>query len=363
MGKKVYRILVINPGSTSTKLAYYENEKEIFSETIRHSTEELNQFTRICDQFCFRHRNITSFLKEKNIDISKLDTIVARGGLTMPVPGGTYLVNESMLEHLRKCVMGAHASNLGAILAHELAKPYDIPCYIVDPVVVDEMEEIARLSGLKALPRKSIFHALNHKAVARKVAKEIGGKYEDFNFIVAHMGGGISIGIHKKGRVVDVNNALDGEGPFTPERSGTLPVGDLVRECFSGRYTLEYVLKKIKGKGGIVDYLGTNNMKRVSDEVKKGNKEWQLVYEAMAYQVAKCIGSMATVVNGEVDRIILTGGIAYDEMFVNWIIDRVKFIAPVVVYPGEEEMRALMEGALRVLKGEERPKIYGYFWR
>ncbi len=363
MENKKFKILVLNPGSTSTKISYFENEKEIFSDVIRHSTEEINQFTKICDQFYFRYRNVLSFLKEKKIDVGKLDCIVARGGLTMPVPGGTYLVNEPMLEHLRKCVMGAHASNLGAILAHELAKPYGIPCYIVDPVVVDEMEEIARLSGLRALPRKSIFHALNHKAVARKVAKDLGGKYEDFNFIVAHMGGGITIGIHKKGKVVDVNNGLDGEGPFSPERAGTLPVGDLVRVCFSGKYSEEYILKKIKGKGGIVDYLGTNDMMKVSEEVKKGNEEWKLVYEAMAYQVAKCIGAMATVVNGNVDRIILTGGIAYDEMFVNWIIERVKFIAPVVVYPGEEEMRALMEGALRVLKGEEKPKIYGYFWR
>ncbi|SHH49179.1 butyrate kinase [Caloranaerobacter azorensis DSM 13643] len=355
---EVFRLLIINPGSTSTKIAIYDNEKPVLEETLRHSTEELSKYSKIYDQYEFRKNIILETLNEKGINLTKLSAVVGRGGLLKPIAGGTYKVNERMLEDLKVGVLGEHASNLGGILAHEIASQLNIPAFIVDPVVVDEMEEVARISGMPELERKSIFHALNQKAVARRAAKELGKAYNEVNLIVAHLGGGISVGAHKNGRVIDVNNALDGEGPFSPERTGGLPVGDLVKLCFSGKYTLADMKKKIKGNGGLVAYLGTNDAREVVKMIENGDKKAELVYKAMAYQVAKEIGSLAAVLEGKVDGIILTGGIAYDKRFTKWIIDRVSFISKVFVYPGEDEMIALAEGGLRVLRGEEEAKVY-----
>ena len=355
---EVFRLLIINPGSTSTKIAIYDNEKPVLEETLRHSTEELAKYEKIYDQYEFRKNIILETLNEKGINLTKLSAVVGRGGLLKPIDGGTYKVNERMLEDLKVGVLGEHASNLGGILAHEIASQLNIPAFIVDPVVVDEMEDVARISGMPELERKSIFHALNQKAVARRAAKELGKAYNEVNLIVAHLGGGVSVGAHKKGRVVDVNNALDGEGPFSPERTGGLPVGDLAKLCFSGKYTLAEMKKKIKGNGGLVAYLGTNDAREVGKMIQNGDKKAELVYKAMAYQVAKEIGSLAAVLEGKVDGIILTGGIAYDKEFTKWIIDRVSFISKVFVYPGEDEMIALAEGGLRVLRGEEEAKVY-----
>ncbi|CCC57671.1 MULTISPECIES: butyrate kinase [Caloramator] len=354
----MFRMLVINPGSTSTKIAVFDDLNPVFVETLRHSSEELAPYNTIFEQYEFRKNVILSALKEKNVPIESLNAVVGRGGLLKPIEGGTYNVNEKMIEDLKIGVQGQHASNLGGVIAYEIAKSVNIPAFIVDPVVVDEMDEIARISGMPEIQRKSIFHALNQKAVAKRYAKEHGKKYEELNLIVAHLGGGISVGAHRKGRVVDVNNALDGEGPFSPERTGSLPVGDLVKLCFSGKYTLDEIKKKITGKGGLMAYFGTNDARDVEKMMNEGNKEAELVYKAMAYQVAKEIGMCATVLKGEVDAIILTGGLAYGKTFVEWIKERISFIAPVVVYPGEDEMLALAEGGLRVLRGEEIAKEY-----
>lgn len=355
---ETFRILTINPGSTSTKVAIFDNEKLVLEETLRHSSEEIEKFEKIFDQYEFRKNIILEILNEKGINITKLSAVVGRGGLLKPISGGTYSVNEKMLEDLKAGVLGEHASNLGGVIANEIASQLNIPSFIVDPVVVDEMDEVARISGMPEIERKSILHALNQKAVARKAAREINKNYNELNFIVAHMGGGISVGAHKQGRVVDVNNALDGEGPFSPERSGGLPVGDLAKMCFSGDYTLNDIKKKIKGKGGLVAYLGTNDGIEIEKRIQNGDEQAELIFKAMAYQVAKEIGSCAAVLEGKVDGIILTGGIAYGKNFVKWITDRINFISKVFIYPGEYELIALAQGGLRVLRGEEVAKIY-----
>ena len=355
---KDYKILVINPGSTSTKVVLFSNEQLLFEKKIEHSSKELSNFNKIIDQYHFRQDIILSFLKEKGINLCTLNAIVGRGGLLKPIASGTYRINKKMLEDLHRGVMGEHASNLGGLLAYGIAENLSIPSYIVDPVVIDEMKPVARISGMPEIPRISIFHALNQKAVARKAALDLGKKYEKLNFIIAHLGGGISVGIHCKGKVIDVNNALNGEGPFTPERSGGVPVGALVELCFSGKFTKDEIMKKIKGKGGLVAYLNTNDVREVVKMIKQGDKKAKLILEAMAYQVAKEIGAGATVLEGQLDAIILTGGIAYNNEFVNMVRDRVSFLSLVMVYPGEEEMLSLCEGALRVLKGEEVEKIY-----
>ncbi len=353
-----YKLLSINPGSTSTKIAVYEGEQEIFEETLRHSSEEIGRFKHTSDQQSFRTDIILKILKDKKIDIKELDAVVGRGGLLKPVLSGTYNVNDKMLKDLKENLYGEHASNLGAIIANEIAKSIGKPAFIVDPVVVDEMEEIARLSGVPELPRKSIFHALNQKAVAKRYAKENYKNYSDINLIVAHMGGGVSVGAHKKGKIVDVNNALDGDGPFSPERSGGVPAGDLVRLCFSGKYTLEELLKKITGKGGFVAYLDTNDARIVENSALNGNKLAKLIHDSMGYQVAKDIGAAAIVLDGQVDAIILTGGMAYGKPMIDYISEKTKFIAPIIVYPGEDEMLALAQGGIRVLDGEEEAREY-----
>ncbi|HHY36631.1 MAG TPA: butyrate kinase [Firmicutes bacterium] len=352
------RVLVINPGSTSTKIALFAGEELVFAETLHHSSQELGTCKRVIDQFPFRRQALENFLQEKKIDPHSLAAVVGRGGVLAPVEGGTYLVNEEMLAELREAPRGEHASNLGALLAHEIAAAAGIPAYIVDPVVVDELEPIARVSGMPGIKRRSIFHALNQKAVARRAARELGRTYTEVNLIVAHLGGGISVGVHSNGRVIDVNNALDGDGPFSPERSGSVPVGDLVRLCFSGKLTEREIYRNIVGGGGLVGYLGTNDAREIEERINNGEEVARFYFEAMAYQVAKEIGAAATVVKGEVDAIVLTGGLAHSTMLTGWIRERIGFLAPVFLYPGEGELEALAQGALRVLRGEEQAKLY-----
>ena len=352
------KTLVINPGSTSTKVGVFEDETLLFEETLRHPTEEIAKYASVIDQKDFRKEIILDFLKEKNCDPKSLDVIVGRGGLLKPIPGGTYTVSDALLADLVKGVQGQHASNLGGILAREIGDKLGVPSYIVDPVVVDELTDKARLSGMPELPRRSIFHALNQKAVARRYAKEHGTRYEDLNLIVIHMGGGVSVGAHDHGKVVDVNNILDGEGCFSPERSGTVPVGDLVKMCFSGKYTQQEIYKKICGNGGFNAYLHTNDARVVEKMVKEGDAYAKLVQDAFYYQIAKDAGAMAAVLCGKVDQIILTGGIAYNPYTREILEKHLGFIAPITVYPGEDELLALCQGALRVVTGEEKAKEY-----
>ncbi|WP_283697782.1 butyrate kinase [Clostridium perfringens] len=353
-----YKLLIINPGSTSTKIGVYEGEKEILEETLRHSAEEILKYDTIFDQLDFRKEVILKVLKEKGIDINELDAVVGRGGMLKPIEGGTYEVNEAMVEDLKIGVQGPHASNLGGILSNEIAKEIGKRAFIVDPVVVDEMEDVARLSGVPELPRKSKFHALNQKAVAKRYAKEHNTSYEDVNLIVVHMGGGVSVGAHRKGRVIDVNNALDGDGPFSPERAGGVPSGELLEMCFSGKYSKEEVYKKLVGKGGFVAYANTNDARDLIKLSQEGDEKGSLIFNAFIYQIAKEIGSMAVVLDGEVDAIVLTGGIAYSDYVTNAINKKVKWIAPMFVYGGEDELLALAQGAIRVLDGVEEAKIY-----
>ncbi len=350
--------LIINPGSTSTKIGVFEDETLLFEETLRHPTEEIAKYASIIDQKDFRKDIIVRFLQEKSCDLKSFDVIVGRGGLLKPIPGGTYAVSDALLADLKAGVQGQHASNLGGILAREIGDEIGVPSYIVDPVVVDELTEVARISGMPELPRRSIFHALNQKAVARRYAKEQGVAYEDLNLIVIHMGGGVSVGAHQKGKVVDVNNILDGEGAFSPERAGTVPVGDLIKLCFSGKYTEKEIYKKICGNGGYNAYLGTNDARDVEKLAKEGDHKAQVVLDAFYYQLAKDAGAMAAVLNGKVDRIILTGGIAYSPLTRQKLEEKLGWIAPFTVYPGEDELLALAQGALRVMRQEEAAKEY-----
>lgn len=352
------KILIINPGSTSTKIGVYEDETQVMEETLRHSTEEIAKYATIYEQKDFRREVIVGVLKEKGVDLSTIDVVVGRGGMLKPIPGGTYATTPELLEDLKIGVQGQHASNLGGILASEIAKELQVPSYIVDPTVVDELSDVARLSGLPELPRVSVFHALNQKAVAKRYAKECGKAYEDLNLIVVHMGGGVSVGAHKKGKVVDVANALDGDGPFSPERSGGLPSGSLVKLCFSGKYTEAEVAKMVNGNGGFNAYLGTNDMRDVVKLAQEGDAKAKLVMDAFHYQLCKEIGAMAVVLGGKVDQIILTGGIAYGEVTQKTMTDAVSFLAPVTIYPGEDELLALAQGALRVVNGEEKAMEY-----
>ncbi len=353
-----FRLLIINPGSTSTKVGVFDGEAAVFVETIRHDPKELEQYEHIIDQYEFRAGIIEQMLKQRNIPLDSFHAIVGRGGLLKPVQGGVVRVNEAMINDLKEAKRGEHASNLGAIIAWSIARETDVPAFIVDSVVVDEMDDIARISGMAELDRISIFHALNQKATARRAARELGKKYSEVNLIVAHMGGGISVGAHRKGRVADVNNALNGDGPFSPERSGDLPVSSLVKLCYSGKYTAPEIQKKIKGKGGLVAYLGTSDAREVEKMVEAGDEKAELIYRAMAYQVGKEIGALATVLKGDIDGIVLTGGLAYDEKYAGWITDMVSFLGRVFIYPGEDEMESLRDGALRVLRGEEQANEY-----
>ena len=349
--------LIINPGSTSTKLGIFEDEKLVSEETLRHSTEEIAKYEKIVDQLDFRKEMILEFLKNNGVDVKSFDVIVGRGGLLKPIPSGTYATTDKLIEDLKIGVGGEHASNLGGILAKSIAEEIGVPSYIVDPVVVDELCDVARLSGVPELPRVSIFHALNQKAVAKRYAKEAGKAYEDLNLIVVHMGGGVSVGAHTGGKVIDVFNALSGDGAFSPERAGAVPPGALADLCFSGKYTQAQVKKMLIGNGGFNAYLGTNNAQEVYKRSLTEEKA-KLVFDAFVYQVSKDIGAMAAVLKGKVDQIILTGGIAHGEQVTSDIKERVSFIAPVTVYPGEDELLALAQGALRVMNGEEEAGIY-----
>ena len=352
------KTLVINPGSTSTKIGIFEDETLLFDETLRHSTEEIARYDSIIDQKDFRRDIILDFLKSKDFDVNSLDVVVGRGGMLKPIPGGTYAVNDALVRDLEIGVSGQHASNLGGILAKEIADSIGKPSFIVDPVVVDELCEEARVSGVPELPRISIFHALNQKAVAKRYAAEAGKDYKDLNLIVVHMGGGVSVGAHSKGRVIDVFNALDGDGAFSPERAGGVPSGALIKMCFSGKYEEKEVYKKIVGAGGFNALLGTNDMREVEKMVQDGNKDADLYRRAFIFQVSKDIGSMACVLAGKIDQIIITGGIAYDKVVVDGLKEHCGFLASVTVYPGEDELLALVQGGLRVVNGVEKALEY-----
>ncbi len=355
-----FNILVINPGSTTTKIAVYENIKSVLLKTLRHSSEELEKFEDIPSQYEFRKKAILNELIQADIEIKNLHAIVGRGGLLRPIPSGVYEVNEAMKNDLKnRSGKQQHASNLGGLIADDIAG--SIPharAFIADPVVVDELNEVSRITGLPELPRQSIFHALNQKAVARNYASSVEKKYEDLNLIVAHLGGGISVGAHYKGNVIDVNNALDGYGPFSPERAGTLPSGGLVDMCFSGKYTHDEMRKKVTGKGGLMAHFGTNQAQEVEELALKGDKQADLVLHAMAYQVSKTIGGCLVVLRGEVDAVLLTGGMAQNETVVRYIRQYIDWIGSVKIYPGEDEMSALAMNALGVLSGQRECKLY-----
>ena len=350
--------LIINPGSTSTKIGVFEDETLLFEETLRHSTEEIAQYASIVDQKDFRKEIITNLLKSKDFDINSLNMVVGRGGMLKPIPGGTYAVTDDLLHDLKIGKQGQHASNLGGILAREIGDSIGVPSFIVDPVVVDELCDVARYSGVPELPRTSVFHALNQKAVAKRYAKENGKAYDTLNLIVVHMGGGVSVGAHLNGRIIDVFNALDGDGAFSPERAGGAPVGALIKMCFSGQYTEKEVYKKFVGNGGFNAYLGTNDMRDVEKMVNDGDAKAKEIRDAFIFQVSKDIGSMAAVLNGKVDQIVVTGGIAYDKGVVAGLKERCEWIAPFTVYPGEDELLALVQGGLRVVNGEEEAMKY-----
>lgn len=352
-----YKILAINPGSTSTKIAVYTNDQINFEQIIRHTTSELKAFGKVSDQYDYRLNLVEKALADNNINVGQLSAVVGRGGPLKPLASGTYAVNDAMVEDLKTGVQTEHASNLGGLLAKGIADRVGIPSFIVDPVSVDELEPLARITGLPEISRRSLFHALNLKAVARRVSKDLGKEYTALTLILVHLGGGISVGVQRHGKMIDVSNPND-LGPFSPERAGTLPSYGLVNMCFSGKYSLDDMKRKLVGQGGLVAHLGTSDGREVESRIANGDTKAALIYEAMAYQVAKEIGAMATVVHGALDAIVLTGGLAYSSMLVNMITDRVNFINQVLVYPGEDELQALVEGALRVLRGEEAPKVY-----
>ena len=354
----MYKILAINPGSTSTKIAVYENTECIYKKSIRHSTDFIQTFDRIYDQYDFRKDAILDTLKEADMTIDSFNAIVGRGGMLKPIEGGTYAVNEAMINYVKEAPRGEHASNLGCVIAKDLGDQVGIPSFIVDPVAVDEMNDIARFTGMPEIKRQSLFHALNQKAVALKAATQLKKTYNELNLIVAHLGGGISVGVHEKGHVIDVNNALDGDGPMSPERSGSVPVGPLYKMALSGEYTLKEIKRKNYGNGGLVAYLGTNDGYEISQRIEAGDQEAKFMVEVMCYQIAKEIGSGATVLSGNVDGIVITGGLAYDDMIIKEISNRVSFISDVIVFPGEDEMEALAFGALRVLNKQETYKEY-----
>ncbi|WIF95487.1 butyrate kinase [Caminicella sporogenes] len=350
-------VLAINPGSTSTKVAIFKGNENVLQKNLSHATEELDKFEKITDQFEYRKNIILDWLNSEGYDLSQFKAAVGRGGLLKPMPSGTYKVTDAMIQDLKIGIQGEHASNLGGIIAKSIADIEGIDAFIVDPVAVDEFDDIARISGMPEIPRRSLLHALNVRAVAYNVAKEMDKNINDLNLIVAHLGGGISVVPLKKGKMIDTNNANE-MGPFSPERAGGLPVGDVVKMCFSGKYTFAEIKKKMRGKGGLVAYLGTNDAREVEKMIKEGNEKAKLIYEAMGYQIAKEIGAMATVLCGDVDAIVLTGGIAHSKMLTDYVKEMVEFIAPVILKPGEDEMWALNQGVLRVFSGEEKVKIY-----
>lgn len=355
-----YKVLAMNFGSTSTKVAIYEDEKEIMLQVFRHTNEEMKNIKTMEENAAFRKGVIMSYLHEQGVDLQQLDAIVGRGGLMRPIQGGTYIVNEEMLKDLRSCEYGFHVCNLGGILANEIGGELGKPAYVVDPPVVYEVDDVAKLSGHPDFPRRALFHALNQKAIAKRFAEETGRAYESLNLIVAHMGGGTSVGCHRQGMVVDVNNGLEGEGAFTGERCGGLTALDVVKATLSGQWGNTYaeIRHELCMKSGLMGHTGTNDGREISRRIAEGDKKAELAYRTMAYQVAKEICALAAPLKGKVDAILLTGGFAYDKVLMGWIEEYVGFLAPVHIYPGEDEMLALAQGAMRVLSGKETAKVY-----
>lgn len=347
----MHRILAINPGSTSTKIAVYDELRPVFKLTIEHSPDELSRFADLLGQFEWRRGLVVDALTRNGIDLHTLSAVIGRGGIIQPVESGVYEVNDELRNDLRNARM-QHASNLGGLIARDIADTIGIKAFIADPVVVDEMIPYARISGLPELPRESIFHALNQKAIARRFARESEKKYEDLNLIVCHMGGGITVSAHRRGRVIDTTNALDGCGPFSPERSGSLPPGPLVRLCFSGKYTEQELLRMVHGKGGLMAHLGTTSVPDVLERIDAGDLHAMLILRAMVYTVSKEIGAMSIALKGDVDAILLTGGMAHSQRITDFVAEHVDFIAPIYVYPGEDELLTLVENALAAIKGE-----------
>lgn len=350
-------LLVINPGGTSTKVAVYEDKKEVLKKNITHTGEDLKQFPHVFDEYEYRKNMIVDVLKEESFSLDQFDCVVGRGGLMKAIPGGTYRVNDRMVEDLKNAINGEHASNLGAVIARNIGDEIGVPSFVVDPVSVDEMIPEARITGISDLEKFSWFHALNHKAVSRKVAEDMGGKYEDFNFIVAHLGSGISIVAHEKGKMIDGSGGRT-DGPFSPERSGGLLAYQLIELCYSGKYTREQMVRKVSAEGGMYDYLGTKDAREVEERAANGDEKAKLILDAFIYQVAKEIALYGASLKGKVDRVIFTGGIAYSEKIVHDVYEKVAYLAPKAVVPGEMEMEALALGALRVLSGEEEAKEY-----
>lgn len=351
------KILVINPGSTSTKVAIYHNDKSVFVKSIPYSVEKLKHFSSTFEQLDMRQKDILKTLEKEGIPF-EFDAIVARGGLTKSIPAGTYAINEKMLRDTREAPR-QHVCNIASHIAAALAKP--LPkclALIADPVIVDEMIPEARVCGSPLMQRASVWHALNQRATAKRFAKSQGKRYEDLNLIVAHLGGGITIGAHRKGKTIDVNNGLDGEGPFSPERAGTLPSADLIRLCFSGKYTCQQLLDRISGQAGMTAWLGTNNSQEVIRRIAEGDEKARLVMDAMIYHIAKYIAAQGAALCGQIDAILITGGLAYEEYITSRLRERISFLAPIHLYPGENELESLAENALSVLRGEQELKNY-----
>ena len=364
------KILVINPGSTSTKMAVYEDEKPILLRNITHNAEELAPYDAITEQQDFRRQLVLEELQRSDIPL-EFDAVIGRGGLVKPIAGGVYEINKQMIDDtLHGCVMHNHACNLGCLIAYEIAETINTQhpspniqhpicrAFIADPGVVDELSPLARISGSPLMPRICIWHALNQRAIARRYARGIGREYEDLNLIICHLGGGISVAAHEHGRAIDANNALDGEGPFSPERAGSLPAADLIRLCYSGKYTEKQLLKRIAGQAGLTAHLGTNNMREILQRIKDGDEQAQLIVDAMLYHTAKQIASEAAVLCGQIDAILLTGGMAHSDYVVSELRRRIGFLAPVYTFPGEDEMEALALNALSVLQGKRQANIY-----
>jgi butyrate kinase len=356
----MFSILTINPGSTSTKIAWFRDDKSAWQESITHSSDELAPFENMADQFEFRLKAINDSVTKHGNSFSELTAVVGRGGIIDPIPGGTYSVDDALLKRLRVGKPWDHASNLGGIIAHAIASPMGLPSFIVDPVAVDELDDISRISGIPELTKPSLAHALNIKATVRRAAKDLNKKWDELNFVVAHLGGGITICAHKAGRMIDMNSSNE-YGPFSPERAGGLPARNVVDMCFSGKYSEQEIKRKLVGKGGLVAYLGTTDIRSVHMMMESGgenSKKASLIYRAMVWQIAKEIAAQAVSLRGRVDAILFTGGIAHDSDFIKLIQERVGWIAPCLIYAGEDEMQALTEGALRVLRGEECAKSY-----
>lgn len=358
MQNKVNKILVINLGSTSSKVAVYGNEAPLFSTTLKHSADEIKAFGDIWGQYEYRKGAILEALRGQGYGINQMDAVVSRGGLFRPVPGGTYTISMHMLDDARSGTYGGHVCSVGCQIAFDLGQAAGIPAFTVDPPTCDELCATARYSGIPQISRQSRYHALNQKAIARKLAKDLNKAYNEIRAIVVHLGGGISVGAHCLGNVIDVNNALDGDGPFSPERSGGLPVADLIKLCFSGRYSRDEMIKLVNGRGGLVAYLGSTDGIEIEQRIAEGDEKTKEVIEALAFQVAKEIGAAAAVLKGEVEAIALTGGLANWKRLVEMISERIRFIAPVRLYPGEDEMGSLAMGALRVIRGEESVQTY-----